>query len=180
MNINLENQSSPSQINSTPQEIGYKKILVGVDYQNSTREIFGVAMNLATVYKSKLKVFHSVQGELPGVPIIDGFSTMGVYGSLYNEEVDEFYEEAYQKAIEKLENWLKSFTIEAREKNIEADSDYFIGDPGKNICKMAQEWNADLVVIGRRGRSGVSELLLGSVSNYVVHNAHCCVLVVQH
>ncbi|MEO0350033.1 MAG: universal stress protein, partial [Cyanobacteria bacterium P01_A01_bin.15] len=41
------------------------------------------------------------------------------------------------------------------------------------------QWNADLIMMGRRGRSGFSELLLGSVSNYVMHHAPCSVLTVQ-
>ncbi|NEO28803.1 MAG: universal stress protein, partial [Kamptonema sp. SIO4C4] len=35
------------------------------------------------------------------------------------------------------------------------------------------------VIIGRRGRVGLSEILLGSVSNYVLHHAPCAVMVVQ-
>ena len=47
------------------------------------------------------------------------------------------------------------------------------------ICKLAQEWNADLIVMGRRGHSILSELVLGSVSSYVIHRAHCSVHIVQ-
>ncbi|MCZ8054719.1 MAG: universal stress protein, partial [Microcystis sp. LE19-12.2C] len=50
----------------------------------------------------------------------------------------------------------------------------------KTICKVAREENIDLIVIGRRGRSGLGELFLGSVSNYVLHHAPCSVLIVQH
>ena len=45
--------------------------------------------------------------------------------------------------------------------------------------ESSQNWEADLIVIGRRGHQGLSEILLGSVSNYVVHHAPCSVLVVQ-
>ncbi len=38
---------------------------------------------------------------------------------------------------------------------------------------------ADLIVVGRRGRSGLSELILGSASNYVLHHAPCSVLTLQ-
>ncbi|NEO65320.1 MAG: universal stress protein, partial [Moorea sp. SIO4G2] len=36
-----------------------------------------------------------------------------------------------------------------------------------------------LIVLGRRGLGGLKEMVLGSVSNYVVHHAPCSVLVVQ-
>jgi nucleotide-binding universal stress UspA family protein len=54
-----------------------------------------------------------------------------------------------------------------------------IGDPGETICTIAQTWNANLIMMGRRGRSGLSEFFLGSVSNYVMHHAPCSVLIVQ-
>jgi nucleotide-binding universal stress UspA family protein len=45
---------------------------------------------------------------------------------------------------------------------------------------MAKSWQADLIVLGRRGLKGISEIFLGSVSNYIVHQALCSVLIVQH
>jgi nucleotide-binding universal stress UspA family protein len=47
------------------------------------------------------------------------------------------------------------------------------------LLLQAQIWHADLIVMGRRGVSGMHELFLGSVSNYVTHHAPCSVLVVQ-
>ncbi|MEY3330640.1 MAG: hypothetical protein RLZZ115_3525 [Cyanobacteriota bacterium] len=44
---------------------------------------------------------------------------------------------------------------------------------------MTKKWGADLVIVGRRNRSELAELFLGSVSNYVVHHVKCSVLVVQ-
>ena len=38
---------------------------------------------------------------------------------------------------------------------------------------------ADLIVVGSHGRSGVTRFLIGSVSDYVVRNAHCPVMVVR-
>jgi nucleotide-binding universal stress UspA family protein len=54
-----------------------------------------------------------------------------------------------------------------------------VGNPGETICAIAQEWKADLIIIGHRGLSGVNELIKGSVSNHVFHHAPCSVLSVQ-
>ena len=50
------------------------------------------------------------------------------------------------------------------------------GAPGPTVVRAAEE--ADLVVVGARGRSGVTGLVLGSCSNYVVHHAQVATVVV--
>ncbi|WP_238996619.1 universal stress protein [Paenibacillus pinistramenti] len=53
------------------------------------------------------------------------------------------------------------------------------GDPGKIICKSAEQEQADLIVMGTRGLGLVSELLIGSVSHYVIQHASCPVTIVK-
>ena len=53
------------------------------------------------------------------------------------------------------------------------------GDPGSVIVEEAKEVNADLVVVGTRGRNVVARTVLGSVSSKVIHEAPCDVLVVR-
>ena len=53
------------------------------------------------------------------------------------------------------------------------------GQPDAEIVRLAEELRAGLVVVGSRGRGGVSRALLGSVSDSVVRHAHCPVLVVR-
>ncbi len=53
------------------------------------------------------------------------------------------------------------------------------GQPAEEICKYADAQGIDLIVIGSRGRSAFTELLLGSVSSQVLHHATCPVTVVR-
>lgn len=53
------------------------------------------------------------------------------------------------------------------------------GDPREAIPRIAEEWAADLVVVGARGLSAVRRFFLGSVSSAVVREARCPVLVVK-
>ncbi|QQS31815.1 MAG: universal stress protein [Acidobacteriota bacterium] len=52
------------------------------------------------------------------------------------------------------------------------------GSPVQQIVEKAEEWGADVIVVGSHGR-GFWGRLLGSVSNGVVHHAKCSVLVVR-
>jgi nucleotide-binding universal stress UspA family protein len=53
------------------------------------------------------------------------------------------------------------------------------GDPRTAILKEAEDWNADLIIMGSHGRTGLARLLLGSVAQAVVAHAPCSVEVVR-
>jgi nucleotide-binding universal stress UspA family protein len=53
------------------------------------------------------------------------------------------------------------------------------GDPRDEIMHMAEQWPADLVVVGARGLTPLKRVLLGSVSTAIAHLAPCPVLVVR-
>jgi nucleotide-binding universal stress UspA family protein len=53
------------------------------------------------------------------------------------------------------------------------------GDPGPAIVEAADAEHADLLVVGTRGRNRIERAVLGSVSDHVIRNAHCPVLIVR-
>ena len=55
-----------------------------------------------------------------------------------------------------------------------------VGDPASAIVEAAEQENADLIVLGTHGRTGLTRLLMGSVAENVVRNAKCPVLTVKH
>jgi nucleotide-binding universal stress UspA family protein len=59
----------------------------------------------------------------------------------------------------------------------DADVRVLVGDPGTQICALAEELSARAVVIGSRGRGGLKRALLGSVSDHVVRHAPCPVII---
>jgi nucleotide-binding universal stress UspA family protein len=75
----------------------------------------------------------------------------------------------------------KAQGIVQRAKAAGSDATFLVwdGDPGEGIVAAADSENADLIVVGSHGRSGVSRFLIGSVSDYVVRHAHCPVMVVR-
>jgi len=75
----------------------------------------------------------------------------------------------------------KAQGIVQRAKAAGADATFLVweGEPGEAIVAAADAENADLIIVGSHGRSGVSRFLIGSVSDFVVRHAHCPVMVIR-
>ena len=54
-----------------------------------------------------------------------------------------------------------------------------VGEPGPELCRLAADEGADLLVVVSHGRGVLKRVLLGSVSDYVLHHSPCPVLVVR-
>lgn len=67
----------------------------------------------------------------------------------------------------------------ARAAGAAAEFLIWTGDPGNSLVAAAEAERADLLVVGTRGRRGAERMLLGSVSDHLVHHAGCPVLVVR-
>ena len=53
------------------------------------------------------------------------------------------------------------------------------GDPADAILYVAEEQNADLIIVGNKGMTGAKRFLLGSVPNKVSHHAPCSVMIIR-
>jgi len=53
------------------------------------------------------------------------------------------------------------------------------GDPRTDLIDAASEWHADLIMVGSHGRTGLSRILMGSVSDAVASHAPCSVQIVR-
>ncbi|QQS33075.1 MAG: universal stress protein [Acidobacteriota bacterium] len=62
---------------------------------------------------------------------------------------------------------------------VRVSSDVLFGTPESRIVELAEEWKADLIVVGSHGYRRWERILLGSVSNSIVHHAPCSVMVVR-
>ncbi len=86
----------------------------------------------------------------------------------------EIHESAARKLAEQWEKIEPSDYSGPRPRVMTVD-----GSPAKAVCEFAEQVNADLIVIGTHGRTGVSHLLIGSVAENVVRHAPCAVLTVR-
>lgn len=155
----------------------FKKILVALDDSAMSQSVFEQALELAKVMNATLMLNHVL------MLVDDGFADypMGVdafYPRLHEDVVKRHLDTLGRIEKEGLER-LKRLTDQATAQGVRTEFTQSVGDPGSRICALARTWEAELIVVGRRGRTGLSEWFLGSVSNYVLHHAPCSVLTVQ-
>lgn len=157
-----------------------QKILVALDRSPAFCQIvFAEALTLVQAFQAEMMLLHVLsldEESSPQLPI--SASGPGSY-VLMESTVMELYQKRWAEYEQEGLNFLQSFAEKAAAVGITAEFTQIQGRPGRAICGLARNWDADLIVLGRRGRSGISELFLGSVSNYVLHHAPCQVLVVQ-
>jgi nucleotide-binding universal stress UspA family protein len=96
-----------------------------------------------------------------------------------NLQTVELYAANWKEIEQQSQESLQAQVTAARAAGITAEATQRIGEPGREICTLAKDWKADLIVLGRRGMTGLGEFLLGSVSSFVLHRAPCAVLIVQ-
>jgi nucleotide-binding universal stress UspA family protein len=65
------------------------------------------------------------------------------------------------------------------EAGIEVETYARQGDPADAILDVAEEQNADLIIVGNKGMTGAKRFLLGSVPNKVSHHAPCSVMIIR-
>jgi nucleotide-binding universal stress UspA family protein len=82
--------------------------------------------------------------------------------------------------IEKAEERVEAASNRLEDRGFQVETEIEHGDPGQVICRMVDDRNIERIVMARRGLGTAGELLLGSVSHYVVHHASCPVTVVPN
>lgn len=161
--------------------MSFHRILVAIDNSSLSHRVFAQALDLAESHQALLKLLQCITPEIvsePGVPAsLDTGFPMGLVQDNY--QAYETQQVLIEQQIEEAQATLAHYSEQAKSRNVLAEANYQVGDAGHQLCQVAKDWNADLIVVGRRGRTGLTEALLGSVSNYVVHHAPCDVLVIQ-
>jgi nucleotide-binding universal stress UspA family protein len=156
----------------------FKKIVVALDRSDISQQIFEQGLALAKMAAANLMLVHVLSAEEEGSPEIEVFPTFDYYPGLSNQGLELYHKRWETFKAESLQ-MLQNCCSQANTAEINAEFTQNLGSPGRMICEVARTWDADLIVMGRRGRFGIQELILGSVSNYVLHHAPCSVHIVH-
>ena len=125
---------------------------------------------LALSEGDEIKVISVVDMALP--------MTIDIYGG-FLPDTTEFEKTARENAAKILADTSEKLKAYSESKKVAVSSEVLFGSPDSRIVETAEEWHADLIVVGSHGYSRWERLLLGSVSDSVVHHAPCSVLVVR-
>ena len=137
--------------------LSIRTILHPTDFSDFSAYAFQLACSLARDHGARLLVVHVIPE--PRVP-------MG--GVMTPPPAEE-----YAEAKEKLEQ------IKARHPKIRLQRRLLVGDPVREICRLAKEWKTGLIVMGTHGRTGLNRLLMGSVTEQVIRKTTWPVLTVR-
>jgi nucleotide-binding universal stress UspA family protein len=142
---------------------GFARIVLATDFSAPARAALERAAAIAARFGSRLYILHALDEPGPVLstpPLDDG-------------RIDAFFELAEKRTSAERAALGSTATPPAVIECVR------IGKPGDEVPAFAEEKDADLIVIGTRGRTGLGRLFVGSVAESVLRRAPCAVLVVR-
>jgi nucleotide-binding universal stress UspA family protein len=146
----------------------YKHILVAIDGSEIANHALEEAILVGADMQAQLRIVHVID-EIPMIIWATAYANL--------EEVRESYRRAAEQMLARALATVHDAGLQADVRLMENAT--FGPRVGELLTQEAQEWPADLVVIGTHGRRGVSHMLLGSVAEAVVRVATTPVLLVR-
>ena len=141
------------------------RILLAIDDSEEAALAAEKAVDLANGTDSELHLVHV--GKLP-IFLMKKIDTIGFDRILY--------EEIEREALEAL--WKLTWLVKAAGGPV-AGAHLRVGVVAEEIVNLAKDLEADLIVMGSRGHSGIRRAVEGSISDAVVRRAHCPVMTVR-
>ncbi len=142
--------------------ISLKKILCPIDHSDCSKEALKYAVSLAMKDEAKLYLLHVIDIR----SFNDSLVTM-------SPQIPD------KETLEQLRIKLLDCIPEEIRDDMDVEAVVLQGVPFAEIISTAREKEADMIVIGSHGRTGISHMMLGSVSEKVVRKAPCPVLTVR-
>jgi nucleotide-binding universal stress UspA family protein len=138
----------------------FKKILIATDGSKYTRGAIGKGLELARFHKA----------EVYAVYVIDLRALTTVNGMPAPENMYTILEDEGKRAVSQ---------VKAMAGDVPVETFVLSGEPAQTIIQFAKDNGIDLIMTGTLGKSGIEELLLGSVAEKIIRHAPCPVLVVK-
>jgi glycine betaine transporter len=158
-----------------------KKVLVPIDYSEHSSRALRWGASLAEKYGAQLLLLHVVPKAVEVSAPQFGWQEVPAY---YQEEMvpgrGPFQSERIlTDLVDKARTELHDLARKELQGTVPVEIRVAVGKPAAEIRRVAQEWPADLIVMGTHGRTGFSHALLGSVAEKLVRSARCPVFTVR-
>lgn len=156
----------------------FHRILTTVDLTETSPQVVEEAIAIAAPLGAELMLLHVISPEdelyLPYslYPAMDGYTH-------FSESAFKQYEQRIKAHKDKCRAKLEAFQIQACQQGVDTEIRLVTGETGHAICDVVKEWQGDLILLGNRGLRGLKEMMLGSVSSFVMHHSPCSVLVLR-
>lgn len=146
-----------------------KKILVPIDFSNNSKNALQVAAQIAAQFQAKLEILHVNLASIYSAPFAEYASASGFAAE------DGQYDEAAGSELERIKMDLISQPgFNRLDVSIRVEEGYL----HSSVRNVANEDDVDLVVMGTKGASGMTEFVVGSNTEKVIRTAPCPVLAV--
>lgn len=152
----------------------FQKTLVPLDGSEYSFKALEKAAQIAEKFSGKITLIHVYSVQPIMMPEPSTVTSLNI-PILTGAEVSVMIEAARKwgnKILEDGEQRIKATNLQVEKLLVE-------GHAVEEIVRVANEGNFDLIAIGARGISHMREMLLGSVTDGVIHHAHCPVLVIK-
>jgi nucleotide-binding universal stress UspA family protein len=152
------------------------KILVAIDGSEHSMKAAELAVEMA---KSQLMSSQEIGSELIALTVLDVSKPRKFFSSFIAAPTYGLRELEEERSAAK--QWIDGIRRKAEDRKIPFRSEIIEGlvSAEATIVDYAESHEIDLIVVGTRGRTGFSKVLLGSVASRVVEYAHCSVIVVK-
>lgn len=146
------------------------RILIATDGTEHSREAIEAIFNIKLSDGDEIKVLSVVDMAIP-LPV-------DLYGGFLpaTNEIENAVRENTAKTVEEAERYLRE---KIANDKIFITTETLSGSPESRIVEAAENMKADIIIVGSHGYNRWERLLLGSVSDSVIHHAPCSVLVVR-
>jgi nucleotide-binding universal stress UspA family protein len=149
----------------------YGRILVPVDGSPTSDKGLQEAIKIAKALGSTLRVVHVVD------ELVVDYSGIGGTNYYYSGDLIEGLREIGRKILANAEAVVRKSGLEPEPEAVLLEA---IGGPSSRlIVAQAEEWPADLIVMGTHGRRGIRRLALGSDAEHVLRSSPTPVLLVR-
>jgi len=143
------------------------KILVALDWSRYSEHVFEILLEQTAAEGTEIRLLH----------VLDPLPTKLAQAKGSREYPD--FEAAARQQRSDAEDLLEEYVKKLRAAGFHATWLVEEGDPRDVIIDSAAAWGADLIILGSRGKTTLQRLLVGSVSESVLHHAKCSVEIVR-